>query len=420
MNTNTRRTPIVIALLLSSLSAAAAVSAQTVPDEPATGNPSGLLPQPYSISKSVALAGQLIGEDELKPRSGIYPDLDNMITGAGWISAGPGYRHSFLGGHGFADGSAAISWRAYLMAQARLEFRDLAAHHLAVGSQVRWHDFTQIDYFGQGSNSLDGDRSQYRLKDTDVVGYGKFAAKRWLGVTGTFGWLRHPSLSRASGPFQGGYPDTLVVFPNAPGIAQQPDFLHGGVSVAADTLDYRHHPMRGGLYRAAFSAYSDRDFGQFSFRRYEAEGLQVLPIKENLWVLAVHGWGVFSDASSGNTVPFYMLPSLGGKDTLRGYEDYRFHDSNLLLASAESRWALFRDIDVAAFFDAGNVAARAGDLDLRKTSWGGGIRVHTRTSTLARLDVGHSRQGFRVFVSLSDPFHPQRLSRLTAAAPFEP
>jgi len=43
---------------------------------------------------------------------------------------------------------------------------------------------------------------------------------------------------------------------------------------------------------------------------------------------------------------------------------------------------------------------RAGDLDLRKTRGARGIRVHTRTSTLARLDVGHSRR-ISVFVSLS-------------------
>lgn len=108
------------------------------------------------------------------------------------------------------------------------------------------------------------------------------------------------------------------------------------------------------------------------------------------------------------------------QDTLRGYRDYRFHDRNLLLASAESRWALFRDVDAAAFFDAGNVSARAGGLNLRKTSWGGGLRVHSRTSTLARLDIGHSREGWQAFFKLEDPFRLNRLSRRTADVPFVP
>jgi hypothetical protein len=40
-----------------------------------------------------------------------------MVTGAGWISAGPGYRRHFFDGHAFVDASTAISWRAYKMAQ---------------------------------------------------------------------------------------------------------------------------------------------------------------------------------------------------------------------------------------------------------------------------------------------------------------
>src|SRR5262249_32370572 len=97
-----------------------------------------------------------------------------------------------------------------------------------------------------------------------------------------------------------------------------------------------------------------------------------------------------------------------------------FHDRNLLLAGAESRWALWRHLDAALFFDAGNVARRVSDLNLRKTSVGGGLRVHTQTATIGRLDVAHSTEGWRVFFKLDDPFGLSRLSRRTAAAPFVP
>ena len=168
------------------------------------------------------------------------------------------------------------------------------------------------------------------------------------------------------------------------------------------------------------TAYSDRDTGQFSFQRYDLEGLRIVPVRSDTWVLALHGWGAFSSTSSGNVVPFYLLPSLGGENTLRGYDNYRFHDRNMLVAGAESRWALFRYIDAAAFVDAGNVAARPGDLNLDKTSWGGGIRVHTRRSTFARFDVGHSVEGWHFFLNLNDPFALKRLSYRTADVPFVP
>ena len=73
-----------------------------------------------------------------------------------------------------------------------------------------------------------------------------------------------------------------------------------------------------------------------------------------------------------------------------------------------------------AFVDAGNVAARAGDLNLDKWSYGVGIRAHSRTATLPRLDVGHGTEGWRLFVRLNDPFGFSRLSRKSGDVPFVP
>ena len=77
-------------------------------------------------------------------------------------------------------------------------------------------------------------------------------------------------------------------------------------------------------------------------------------------------------------------------------------------------------LDLAVFVDAGNVAARARDLDLAKTSVGAGLRVHTGTSTMGRLDVAHGREGWRVFFSLNDPFRLARRSEIATIAPFVP
>src|SRR6185436_18982929 len=164
-----------------------------------------------------------------------------------------------------------------------------------------------VNYFGVGPDSLESERSEYRLKSTNVVGYANVQANRWLTIGGNGGWLRQPTLSSSVGPFDQDFPDTQLLFSGDPGVGQPVSFGHGGVSVAADTRDHPDHPTSGGLYRAAAAAYSDRDLGQFSFRRYEAEGLQVVPVVGATWTLALHGWLVASDTSSGNSVPFYML-----------------------------------------------------------------------------------------------------------------
>jgi outer membrane protein assembly factor BamA len=174
------------------------------------------------------------------------------------------------------------------------------------------------------------------------------------------------------------------------------------------------------VYRAAFANYADQSAAMFSFRRYEAEAAQFVPLADRRIVLAVHGWMTATDTDPGQTVPFYLMPSLGGGNTLRAYTDFRFHDRNLLVVNAESRVALFSHVDLAAFVDAGNVAARVADLNLDERAYGFGVRLHTGRATLARLDVAHGADGWRVVVRTNDPLHLSRLSRRTAAAPFVP
>src|SRR5262245_21993984 len=57
----------------------------------------GLVREPSILSKLAMSTDTGIGG---APRDGLYAELGNMITGAGWISAGPGYRRAILDGRG--------------------------------------------------------------------------------------------------------------------------------------------------------------------------------------------------------------------------------------------------------------------------------------------------------------------------------
>jgi outer membrane protein assembly factor BamA len=119
-------------------------------------------------------------------------------------------------------------------------------------------------------------------------------------------------------------------------------------------------------------------------------------------------------------VPFYLLPSIGGNNSLRSYDDYRFHDQNLALFNAESRWGLWAHLDGALFLDAGNVRQSVQDLNLDKISVGAGIRLHTQKATFARFDVAYGQGGWNVVFRTSDPLRLSRLTRRVAAVPFVP
>ena len=381
-----------------------------------------LFAEPKPLTKAIDFAGRFMSDGEGERDDGFYPKVGGMISGAGWISGGPGYRRTLFNGQAFADGHAAVSWRGYLKAGGVLEFPALADGHLAAGVEALWRDSTQVNYFGLGPDSSEDPRSQYRLRTMNVVTYARYQSRPWLALSSHVGWLGRPKVSSPTGPFK---PDDVEsaqnAFPGDPAMSlpEQPRFFHGTTAITADTRDFPDHPTRGSLYHASAGAYVADDH-HYSFQRYEVAGLQTVPMLNGGLIVVLRGWGLFTHAPSSHEVPFYLMPSLGGSYTLRGYSNYRFHDRHLLLTSAETRWPIFVHLDGALFVDAGTVAARVGDLGLDKTVYGFGLRLHSHRSTLARLDVAHTEEGWQVMFRSSDPFDLRRLTRWVADVPFVP
>lgn len=359
--------------------------------------PLGLIAEPAGLTRAAIFADRHFGKGDIT--NGFYINRAKMIPGAGWLAAGPGYRHWYKEDSVFVDGSASVSIRGYKQAQGRLELPQLLRSRLALGTEVRWQDYPKVQYFGAGPGTLEGARTEYRLRTQNVVGYATLRPLRWFDVNAEIGWLK-PELPARS--------------------VAEPEFMHGLVSLTADGRDFPGHPTRGILLRVAASRYEDRGTGAYSFDRYESEVAGFLPLAGSRVVLALRGWVVASETGPGQTVPFYLLPSLGGGNSLRSYVDYRFHDRNMAVANAELRIAMMTHMDLALFADAGNVAAERRDLDLEKRSYGAGLRLHTRRETFAMVDVARGDEGWRVLFRLTDPLALTRLSRRTATAPFVP
>lgn len=381
----------------------ASARAQEPPAVPSSATePQGVVPEPGLITRAAIYADRHFGKGDLT--NGIYVDFGNMIPGAGWASAGPGYRHWFAKDAVLFDAVAAISVNNYRMGQARIELPKFLKSRLALGAQARWQDFREVDYFGVGSNTTEDMMSVYGVKSTQLTAFATLRPVRWMGIGGQVGWM-NPEVTPVAGALA--TPD-------------QRTFVPTELSLTIDTRDFPNHPTSGVLLRGVGARYHDRTSGLNSFNRYEGEAAGFLPIAGGRMVLALHGWLVRSDTQDGRTVPFYLQPSLGGVNTLRSYTDYRFHDDNMLVAQAELRLALMTHLDVAVFADAGNVAARAGDLDLAKRSYGAGLRLHTRRETFAMVDAATGDEGWRVSFRLKDPLGLGRINKRAFLAPFVP
>jgi hypothetical protein len=166
------------------------------------------LDEPSFITKGVNLFDRRASSSH-GPKDGFYIELGNMITGAGWISAGPGYRKLLLNENAIVSVSGAVSVRLYRMAQGSIEFPHLAADHVKFGADTLFRDALQVNYFGRGNNSLETNRSGYRLQTNDVTTYAGVGAGA-LSVQARVGWLQPVTVSSMGR--EAVYPDTVAVF----------------------------------------------------------------------------------------------------------------------------------------------------------------------------------------------------------------
>jgi hypothetical protein len=383
----------------------ATVWAQEPPAVPSSATEAeGFISEPPAITRAVLFADRHLGKGDLT--NGIYIDRGNMIPGSGWLSAGPGYKKWYGKDSLFVDASAAISVDSYRMAQARVEMPKLLKSRLAVGAQARWQDYRDVAYYGVGANTVKDARTAYAVESNQFAAYATVRPFTWMDIGTQVGWM-NPEAEHVEGALLTGLVDKRTLVPTE-------------VSLTIDTRDFPGHPTQGVILRGAGTHYNDRTDGTHTFNRYDAEAAGFLPLAGSRVVLAAHALMVSTDADAGRSVPFYLQPTLGGANTLRSFGNFRFRDDHLLLATAEVRLALMTHLDLALFADAGNVAARAGDLDLAKRSYGTGLRLHTRRDTFAMVDVAKGSEGWRFLFRLKDPLHLSRLTKKSSFVPFVP
>ena len=206
------------------------------------------------------------------------------------------------------------------------------------------------------------------------------------------------SVRRSGGGQTALFPSTDDVFTaaDAPGLGTETDFLKADLSAELDWRDNPAHPHAGGRYAVALTNFDDRDLGRYDFYRVGVSLQHYVPLPDRYRLVALRAEGVFTNAESDTSVPFYLQPTLGGASHLRGFRESRFRDQNSVLIGAEYRWEAWWALDGALFVDAGMVAPSRDSLSLREmeVSYGIGFRFHSNRAFVARLDLAFSREGF--------------------------
>jgi hypothetical protein len=284
---------------------------------------------------------------------------------------------------------------------------ELGQIHVRRGSEtftvagfVRYEDYTQLNFYGLGNDSVLENQTDYRTRD----------ASAGLNV----GWrFRRLMLAARGGVLETGVlsgtrddiPSTEEVFDDetAPGLEAAPDYWWFLGQAAWDQRDVPFNPKNGFFVGLQVSRYEDRRRDDFAFRRFGADARGYFSLGSPQRVLALRVLYGNQNADEGARVPFYLQEFLGGSHTLRGFASFRFRGTDSLLLQAEYRWEPAGALEFAGYVDAGQVASRTADLSLSelRTSYGVGLRIKSWQAVLIRMDLAWSEESTRFLFRFS-------------------
>jgi len=225
----------------------------------------------------------------------------------------------------------------------------------------------------------------------------------------------HHNLSRGH---VGGWPSTHTVYPLVFDESDDFDILWLGALLRYDTRDSQHAPYKGGTIEMGADTVPVKSSGG-SAAVYALGSSWVYPVpglfhrggrgkEENppTDVIAVGAKMKWVDGD----MPYWALPTLGGKKTLRGYIENRFTGRAIWHAAAEYRfWTIPRGfaltdtirierLGAALFYEVGTVSDGLDTLWSEKVhdSYGISLRFSLERTAQFRSDFGFSDEGMNV------------------------
>ena len=177
-----------------------------------------------------------------------------------------------------------------------------------------------------------------------------------------------------------------------------------GFSLTHDYTDSVYNPTKGWVLSNGFDVAGGPLAGDKDFWRFQTKGSYYVPVKirSTGTVLELRGRaGVVKPYGDSDKVPIFERFFAGGSRTIRGYNERKVGPLDsitndpiggeaMLVGNIEYTIPIIEIIKVAAFFDVGNVWARASDFGAGdfKSGAGFGLRVKTPIGPV-NLDYGY-------------------------------
>lgn len=198
-------------------------------------------------------------------------------------------------------------------------------------------------------------------------------------------------------------PSTTDEFPGLTGIDDnEVRFGRAGLVLEFDNRDTEGHTSKGWLATLGGAYFTEIDGDDYQFSKLNADVRTYI----NLFyrrVLMLRLAAELTTEASGKAVPFYHLSELGSYETIRGFSQGRFRGTDAVAATIEYSWPVSHFADFFLFADAGEALPDLQDFESKdvEVGWGGGFRVASQQSVIAKLLFGMSKDEWRVYFALN-------------------
>ena len=178
-----------------------------------------------------------------------------------------------------------------------------------------------------------------------------------------------------------------------------------GALLTYDNRNNQFYPTKGMFFKLTSGispAIFKNSFGLIDFS-VDFRNYQTVFSKHTLAFQAVMS-GVFGQ----NGVPFQLLPTLGGRDLMRGFRQGMYRDNVLFSLQGEYRLPVYKRLKAALFCSAGDVLSSDNyRIDKLKIAYGGGLRYQLNDARVhLRFDIAKNNYGEKLqfYITATEAF----------------
>lgn len=256
---------------------------------------------------------------------------------------------------------------------------------------TRFRDFP-MEYFGVGNDTREEDGKLTDFKNLLIApGFNyKIYGENYIGVKYTFdNYLRVEVVDEKEG-----FPDLGVNEGTQSGL---------GIRYFREGRNNRIQCTRGSYVYFSFDLFSHVLGSTFD---YNALTLDLRKYYSPIPKLTFAGQ-LYSEIKTGN-VPVQSLAVVGGKYRMRGIYWGRYRDKTMVVAQLEVRFPVYWIFGGTLFGSMGQVGPRMVDFTGNGFHYAGGIGLRAlidkATSSVLRMDLGFSHEGYTLFLGFGEAF----------------